>query len=187
MKDAMWEEVAPYLVHERQTHEEGELRAERIAEFLRLDQRCEPIEIILRGSHASGWEVGSCTQFFIYLDDKWSLLPADRFAAKHHRYRLEIAVSERGPFIVSSGSEWLPSPSGGTSGGERFEPRESFEAAAKAKGLALAIARRFDLTYLDAEWLRQIKLNPKELPDEVLLSLDYSEPDALNVLFDETV
>ena len=63
MKDIVWEDVAPYVVRERQTHEEGELRAERIAEFVRRELRYEHVEVQLRGMYAPGWDNGSCTQF----------------------------------------------------------------------------------------------------------------------------
>lgn len=186
MKDVKWEDVAPYVVRERLSHEEGELRAKPLTEFLHREVRSEHVEVLLRGMHAPGWDNGSCTQFFMYLDDNWSPLPADRLAARH-RYTLYLAVSDRGPFVISSGSEWLLSPADWAGGMEKLQPQKNVEAEAKAKALALAMASKFDLTYLDAEWLRQFKLNPKELPDEVCLSLDYSEPDALNVLFDEAV
>lgn len=186
MESVVWEDVALYVARERQTHEQGELRAKRIAEFVRQELRYEHAELQLRGMYAPGWENGSCTQLHIYLDENWSTLPADRFAVRP-RYTLHIAVSERGPFVISSGSEWLPSPADWAGGMEKLQPQKNDEATAKAKALALAVASKFDLTCLDAEWLRQFKLNPKELPDEVNLSLDYSEPDALNVLFDEAL
>ena len=132
MKDVVWEDVAPYVVQERQTHEEGELRAERIAEFLRREQQCEHVEVVLRGTHAPGWNVGSCTQFFIYFDDNWSPLPADRFAA-NHRYRFDLAVSERGPFIVSFGSEWLLASADWAGGIEKLQPHKNLEAEVRQR------------------------------------------------------
>lgn len=189
MQDAVWEDVAPYVVHARQSHEQGEARAERIAKFLRSELNSEHLEILLRGMHAPGTNNGSCSQFFIYLDESWSPLPADRFAVRQ-RYTLHLAVSERGPFILSSGSEWLPSRfewEDPATPLERLHPFPCAGAAARAKALALAVGRRFELTYLEADWLRQFKLSKKELPEDVLCSLDYSEPDALNVLFDESL
>lgn len=67
-------------------------------------------------------------------------------------------------------------------------PHLSEVASAKAKALALQVAAEFGLKYVDANWLRGIKLNWKELPWEDVresLDLDHDEPTALNILFNE--
>ncbi len=61
-------------------------------------------------------------------------------------------------------------------------------AAAKAQGVAQSIADEFAWTYFSTsrcDELRGHRLDPKSLPSEVTLSLDYSDPNMLNVLFDE--
>ena len=44
--------------------------------------------------------------------------------------------------------------------------RASPAAEAKARDLALAIADKFGLVYVDREWLRQFQLNEKELTED---------------------
>lgn len=64
----------------------------------------------------------------------------------------------------------------------------SAEAFVKAKALALQVAAEFGLKYVDASWLRRIKLSWKELPWEDVresLDIDHDEPTALNILFNE--
>lgn len=184
MATVAWNDVQPYLTRERRSHEQGELQAEHIAEFVRQVLDCEQVQVQPRGTGAPGWENGSCTRFRIYFDKNWAPLSVDPLA-EAHRFRLDLAVSDRGPFIIGTGSEWLVSPADWAGGMAKLQPQESVEAEAKAKTLALAVASQFDLTYLEADWLLGFKLNAKELPEDVLMSLDYSDPDALNVLFDE--
>ncbi len=186
MKQIAFEDIAPFLVRERRSHEAGELRARQIAAFLNSEQRCQHVDVILRGTHAAGPNVGSSTQFDLYFDHDWSPVSDGRYNQRR-RYTVSMAVSERGPFVVSFGSEWVLAPADWAGGLEKLQPRESPEAETKARILAVAVASKFNLTYLDVQWLRQFKLSDKELPEEVRLSLDYSEPDALNVLFDETL
>jgi len=183
MGEVNWQDVAPYVACERQSDEAGQARGERIADFLRSDRQCVHVEWVPRGVSQPGWNNGSCTKFYVYLDENWSPIPDGRYSPRR-RYTVSIAVSERGPFVVSWGCEWLASRMPWENE-EKLHPIENAEAQAKAKALALAVAQEFRLTHLDANWLRQFKLDEKDLTEDVLLSLDYSEPDALNVLFDE--
>ena len=185
MNDITWEELAPYLHKSRHSDEEAQARGEQIVDFLQRQMKCANIGLVHRGVGQPGWDNGSCTKFYLYFDDEWNPLPADLFAQKHS-YILTLAVSERGPFIISAGFEcvWKPAEFGGD-GGKKLYPQENGEANDKAQVLALAVARTFELKYLNSEWLRGYKLDEESLPVEVQLSLDYSEPDALNVLFDE--
>jgi hypothetical protein len=179
MEKAKFEDVAPYFTRDRLSHQDGEIRANLIAEFLRVKKRCEHVEVQLRGTKAPGWDVGSATRFNLFFDKNW--LPIHITSpSQEFRFMLSLLVSERGPFVTSSGGEWIVSPDD-----LKPHPQISLLAEKKSKRLALSVATRFGFRYLDATWLRQFRLNVEGLTSDVSLSLDFSEPDALNVLFDE--
>ena len=179
----LWEDVAPYLVHSRQSFELGAKRAEEIAAFLRGTLESSHVDVVLRGD-GPGPEYGSCTLFFVALDDAGRPVPSRPDAQIHQG--LYIAVSERAPLVTSRGSEFLMERQSWAGGRECPTPHASKSACEIAKSLAKLVADRFGLKYVDADWLRQFKLSPKELPwEDVRASLDLDEPTALNILFDE--
>lgn len=181
----VWNDVAPYVVYRRQSHELGAQRAEKMASFIRHELTCEHVEVRLRGENGPGPEYGSCSRFFVYFDQAWQPIGESR---ENRRYDIELAVSERGPFVVSSGGEWRQERQPWEGGKMWVSAHHSAEASARAKALALWVAAEFDLKYVDANWLRRIRLSRKELPwDDVgeSLDIDHDEPTALNILFDE--
>jgi hypothetical protein len=178
------DDIAPYLLRERQSYELGQLRAEKIAATLKRVLATDCLVVRLRGERAPGSNCGSCSRFIVYFDVAWK--PIDEAQLDRRRYSVEVAVSERGPFVVSQGREWHLAEL--YSGTRVLRPFPNEEAADRARSLAYKVARAFDLRYLDIEWLRQIKpacLVELPLPADVAQSLDYSDPDALNVLFCE--
>ena len=182
--ELFWGDVAPYVVHRRQSHALGAQRAENIAALIRQVLNCDHVGIGLRGVNGPGPEYRSCTDFFVKFDDAWR--PVSR-SERGYRYSLSVSVSERGPFITSGGVAVHLQRQPWEGGILDLVPAQSDEASARAKALALKVAEAFKLN-VSANWLRQFKLNPKELPfEDVLQSLDidYSEPTALNILFNE--
>lgn len=184
-EEPMWEDIVPFVLQERQSQELGALRAEKIAAFLGRALNTKEVEVLLRGERAPGFNCGSCSRFFVYFDEGWR--PIDDRLTERRRYSVEVSVSERAPFVTSRGGQWRMHPR--EDGGRvMVHSLDCVDVAAKAKSLALDVAREFGLRYLDAEWLRQFKLASLvelPLPWDVAQSLDYSEPDALNVLFCE--
>jgi hypothetical protein len=171
-----FEMIAPYLKHSLSY---DVTRYENIKNYLIQDLGYLHVSGCL-GFHSSS------SVFQLSFDEKWIMVPAQT-AMWDYKYNTHIHVSERGPFVTARGLEHFPTPA------DEYRPPgfdkgvllESPIAEAKAKEIALQIAEKFSLTYLDHHWLSQFKINEKDMPADAIGLIDFSEPDALNVLFAE--
>jgi hypothetical protein len=131
-------------------------------------------------------DYSSSARFELAFSQDWkSLEPIESPNSIH--FKLRVSVSHRGPFIISCGYELQPRHDVGANQFDItdlvFRPSDAAEA--KAREIAQAIAKRFGLTYLNGEWLKQIKLNYDRLSDDAKGEIDDidDEPNALSVLF----
>lgn len=174
MSKTLFSDVAPYL---REPRKFDPHRFEAIELFLKKDLK------FVQARGRFNWNFGSCTTFSVAIDRE----EVSTDAASDEAYLvLTVYVSERAPLVTSRGLELRPTLSAAAiapRGGLGYEATETAET--KAYELALAVAQRFGLEYVEREWLRQFRLSEHDLTDDGRLSLDYSEPDALNVLFTE--
>ena len=180
-----WENIAPYVASKRQAYDVGEERAEQIVSFLKRRLNTEHVEYWLRGTHGPGSEYASCSRFFVHYDCNWHPVE-DRSEACEHG--IVVAVSERGPFVTCYGVSYSLEPHPIAKDRMWKVGKECAIANERARDIAMKVADAFDLIYVDANYLRQFRLDPKELPwDDVLQSLDIDcdEPTALNILFCE--
>lgn len=186
-----YEEVERLLTRPRISRVEEEARAKKVSDFLSERHGFKAVKVIPRGVGKAGIEIGSCTAFSLSFDKTWHLIdPLAAQAAEPGCFRIDIFVSCRGPLLASSGWRWEVGMKG------RDEPYlvgrpcvfQDEAAAAKAQDIAQSVAGEFAWIHLSAtncDQLRGRPLDPKSLPSEVTLSLDYSDPNMLNVLFDE--
>jgi hypothetical protein len=185
------EEVERFLVQPRISRTEEEARAKRVSDFLSERHGFSGVKVVPRGVGKAGIDIGSCTTFSLSFSEQWqSLDPRAQQTAEPGSFRVDLFVSCRGPFVASSGWRWAIG---------KEDRDESYmvgklcafqdeQATSKADATAQSIAGEFGCTYLsaaDCDELRGLALDPKSLPSEVKLSLDYTDPTALNVLFDE--
>jgi hypothetical protein len=167
-------DIAPYL---RQPRRFDPRRLEAIGSFLRDE---------LKFVHVQGrynWNFGSCTTFGVAVDCRGAETDVGNDEA---HLVLTIYVSERAPLVTSRGLELRPTLSAvaiAPRNGLGYEITEMAET--RAQGLAQAVAQRFDLEYVEREWLRQFGLEASQLTEDGMLSLDSADPNALNVLFTE--
>lgn len=183
-----WEEVEPYLTRSRQPHEVGVARAERVSAFLSKVLNTEHVVVWLRGLHGPGSDYGSCTRFLVHFTKEWSPIADGQYDL--YDYTILVAVSERGPFITCDGHCYRSEPHPISEGKQIKIGLQCPEALAHSRSIANQVAQEFGLIYLNADWLYEHLLNPKQLPwDDVLatLDIDCEKPTALGVLFCETM
>jgi hypothetical protein len=143
---------------------------ERIQNFLRTDLKYQKFTGQFRL-----FDYGSCSQIELFFDKKWNLITPELNSNNESNFEFRIYVSARGPLITSTGVERLA----------RLELITNSAVEEKAQVLAESIAQKFNLMYVKAKWLEQFSLNKKDLTSDASLSLDFSEPTALNILFSE--
>jgi hypothetical protein len=185
------EEVERFLVQPRISRAEEEARAKRVGDFLSERHGFKSVKVVPRGVGKAGIDIGSCTAFSMSFNEQWQLLePQAAHATAFGCFRVDFFVSCRGPLVASSGWRWSVGVEG------RDEPYvvgrpcvvQDEAAAAKAQRIAQSVASEFAWAYLSAtncDELRGRSLDPKSPPSDVTLSLDDSDPNMLNVLFDE--
>lgn len=185
------EEIQRSLAQTRISRAEEEIRAKQVCHFLSERHGFTSVKLVPRGVGKAGIDIGSCTAFSLSFSDKWQLLDSQaQQTAEPGCFRVDLFVSCRGPFVASSGWRWAMGKEGhdqpymvGKLGVFQDEA-----ATSQSQAIAQSVADEFDWICLSAEdcdELRRHALDPKSLPSEVTLSLDYSDPNALNVLFDE--
>jgi hypothetical protein len=179
VSQSTYRQIGRYLVEKRVFDED---RFNRIRTF--LAERF--VDASIGASLGRYSNYGSCSSFEISCGQDMSASHPLHPEAIH--FRLDILVSARGPFVTSWGGELQPARDDQRRppGDDRRVMRTSAIAEARAEDVARLVAQEFGLQYLDREWLRQIRLNPRDVISDVELSLDHSEPDALNVLFSES-
>jgi hypothetical protein len=161
---------------------------------LSLDiERFEKIKSFLQkelgySQSTAGFGYSSSSRFVLSFDENWKMVP-QMSPMWEYRYSIHVHVSERGPFVTSYGLEHFSTSDGGytTEGIEKGVLRGSAISESKAKEIAVQLAEKFNLTYLDPTWLSQILVKEEDLPDDALVLIDFSEPNALNVLFAEVL
>jgi hypothetical protein len=174
-----FEDIAPYL--DRPRHFDRHLLA-RIAIFVESIGYV-PVEQWDNQYSNSGSSSGVTIRF----SSDWHVVEAS--PSNEVTYTVTVLISARGPFVTSQGLKLGPTPADMycPPGEDRGVSLPSEEADKKALQLATVIAQEFNLTYTDREWLRRFKLTHRSLTSDALLSLDFSEPNALNILFYEFV
>jgi hypothetical protein len=180
MSQTRLKEIAPYLANKRAFDEE--LFA-RISQF--LAEKMGHSKVRARLGKFSNY--GSCSVFEISTSNDESSSERPDFDGNY--CRLEIAISARGPFVTSWGAQLQSTPEGQwrPPGEDTGMMQVTAVADAQAEIIGREIAKEFGLKYLDREGLRAILLDPGELGDDADLSLDHSDPTALNVLFTESL
>jgi hypothetical protein len=172
-----FDEIAPYLSRPRQFDRQ---LLTKIAGFL---ERLGYGSVQQWDSEFSNY--GSSLGVTIRCSEDWH---TQDVAANHDApYTMILRISARGPFITSGGWKVVPTPADmyRPPGQDRGVSMPNDAAEQRALDLANAVAQEFNLTYLEREWLRRFKLAEESLTADALLSVDFSEHDALNVLFDE--
>ena len=182
-----FEDVAPFLKQPRNYDLE---LFKRIENFLKVELNYSKFK-----SRFRLFDYGSCSEIELFFDKQWNSiafeLSDDGIPHYEHApyFNLRIYISARGPLItsrglkeVSKGDQSQLCPSKNT---RELGPNPIAEE--KAQALAMLVAQKFNLIYVDMKWLEQFQLNKKDLTSDASLSLDFSEPDALNVLFSEVM
>jgi hypothetical protein len=188
MKNISFDTIAPYLVEPVRMNT---VRFNEIKTFIR--------EVLgskfLRASPENS--TSSSSKFSLTFNKDWQEVENTSAIDNQHNYHFYLAVhiSERGPFVISEGIElqsrseedWVPPGTDVETYRKQMVFRSSNAAEEKAKEIAMKVAERFNLIYLDRDWLSQFKVAEEDLPQDALIRIDFDEPNALNLLFAETL
>jgi len=161
---------------------------EKILKFLQSDMGFVHVRagIVGSGYNAPGLSWGSCSTYDMCFDSQWNSVNYPQINEMIH-FKVSIGLSARGPFVTSAGYELQPTPADSYKppGPDKGMYQPSPMSVERAQKISLEVAKKFDLVYLDHEWLETLSIDENDLVDDAKYSLDYSEPTAFNILFSE--